>query len=294
MSKELLVGASGFIGRHLNARLSTEGVDVIAPSSQDLDLADLDQASLGDWFGGIDVVTVCAGLAHGDHPTDRLEQVNSVAPARLLEAAASAGVADFIWLSSARVLGASSDAFLAEGARASPGDAYARSKWAGEQALRAVQVANAPRLHIVRPPLVYGAGVGGNMATLQRAVRGRVPLPVANVRARRSMVSVDNLVDFVRQLPGQPSGTWHVADAELLTLGEVVSALAEGCARHAAVLRCPPSLLSAALLVGGQRRVREVLLRSFLLDCSKASRELGWTPPQRAREALAASMVQSC
>ena len=71
-----------------------------------------------------------------------------------------------------------------------PIDAYGRSKLAAEQGLAALDL----DWVALRPVLVYGAGVKGNMAALVRLARSRLPLPFGGLTARRSLLALDNLV----------------------------------------------------------------------------------------------------
>ena len=73
------------------------------------------------------------------------------------------------------------------------------SKWEAELGLRKVAQESGMEVVIIRPPLVYGPGVKGNFASMQRLVARGVPLPLGAIHNKRSLVALDNLIDL-----GQP------------------------------------------------------------------------------------------
>ena len=131
-------------------------------------------------------------------PVAAFRAVNVAGTKRLAHAAAVAGVRRFVFLSSIGVHGAETFGrpFGAADAPA-PHSAYARSKLEAEQALHAIARRHGLEVVVLRPPLVYGPHAPGNFATLVRAVRRGVPLPLGAVRNRRSLVGLDNLVDLI-------------------------------------------------------------------------------------------------
>jgi nucleoside-diphosphate-sugar epimerase len=108
-----------------------------------------------------------------------------------------------------------------------PTDAYGRSKLAAE---RAVAQSGVP-FTILRPVLVYGPGVKGNLRALMRLAALPIPLPFGALEARRSLASLVNLasaIGFVLRENACASETYVVADPDPLTIGEIVMALRRG------------------------------------------------------------------
>lgn len=294
-----LTGATGFIGQCLLRELPKRGyrlrVLLRRPSVVPLDAA---SAVVGDLarpqnmaaaLADVDAVIHSAGLAHAMSglPEDDYRMLNTEATIGLARAAQRAGAKRFIFLSSIRAqAGATADHPLTEDLAPQPTDAYGRSKLAAEQGLAALDL-DWVALRLV---LVYGAGVKGNMAELLRFARSHYPLPLGLLRARRSLLSLDNLVaavDAVLAAPGRLQRPLIVADPKALTIPEMIAAVRGGLGRRPGLIPVPLALLEAALRATGQSEVYQRLAGSLVADPSALSR-LGWTPSVTTPEGLAA------
>ena len=197
-----LTGATGFIGRHLLRSLSDQGYRVrvllrrpveLPPGASGAVVGDLSRPmNMAAALSGVDAIVHSAGLAHAmsGTPEDDYRSSNIEATRRLAEAAAKARVGRFVFLSSIRAqTGISAAGTVTEDNHPNPTDAYGRSKLAAEEALAEIGI----DWVALRPVLVYGAGVKGNMAALLRLARTPYPLPLASLTGRRSLISVENL-----------------------------------------------------------------------------------------------------
>ena len=231
-----LTGATGFIGQCLLRELPKRGyrlrVLLRRPSVVPMDAA---SAVVGDLarpqnmaaaLADVDAVIHSAGLAHAMSglPEDDYRMLNTEATIGLARAAQRAGAKRFVFLSSIRAqAGATADHILTEDLAPQPTDAYGRSKLAAEQGLAALDL-DWVALRLV---LVYGTGVKGNMAELVRFARSPYPLPLGLLRARRSLLSLDNLVaaiDAVLTTPERLRRPLIVADPKALTIPEMIAA----------------------------------------------------------------------
>lgn len=245
-----------------------------------------------------------AGLAHrplaADAPErDRrqaalreLRRVNVVATSRLARAAARAGVRDFVFVSSVKAVGErSGEAALDEAAPPRPEDCYGWAKRAAERHLeRLADAEPAMRICVLRPPLVYGPGVKGNFAQLQRVVERGWPLPFASVANRRSLIHVGNLVDAMMRIlasPATPGGCYHVCDPQPLSTPALIRALAAADGHPARLWPFPVDWLRAIANALGRQSQIERLTGSLVLDESLFRRNFGWTAPRTTVEALA-------
>lgn len=300
MSVSLLVGAGGFVGRHLRAELEARGEHVAVVSTQPglsswggLRLLEDDPGRIESRLEGVARIYFVGGVAHGaaleGDAAEVLSRVNVEAPLRWLRAADRAGVARFVWLSSIKVLGDVSQRPLVPEDPYQPGDAYARSKVAAEQALRG-QSRDATALAIVRPPLVYGPGVGANFLRLLRWADAATPLPLATARAPRSLLSVANLCDALCRL-GEASGdgaegVFHVADRESVSVAELLSRLRRLCGRAPHLWPLPRPVLKSGAALTGMRSTYQRLFEPLEVDSTKLQTDLGWSPRQSLDEAL--------
>ena len=156
------------------------------------------------------------------------------------------------------------------------------SKWEAEQALHRVAQETGLEVVIVRPPLVYGPGVGANFLRLLRFVHKGVPLPFGAINNQRSLVYVGNLVDAIitcLEYPGAAGQTYLVSDGEDVSTPELIRRIAHALGRPARLLPVPPALLRLAGQLTGKSAQVERLLDSLVIDSSKIRRELGWAPP---------------
>lgn len=215
----LVSGATGFIGRQLCRQLSASGGTVtgLSKSGGDLDggasshAIDLTVADPGvDFIRGVDVFFHLAGIAHRKAGAAACEALNHRATVRLARLAADAGVRSFVYLSSVKAMGLpNSTGARTERDRTQPTDAYGLSKWRGECGILRETADASMSVVIIRPALVYGANVKGNLRQLARAVRRGLPRPPPG--GSRSMVALDDLVDLlciVARNPPPGTHTW--------------------------------------------------------------------------------------
>jgi nucleoside-diphosphate-sugar epimerase len=197
----------------------------------------------------------------------------------------------FVFVSSVKVHGeqTASDKPFVETMAPAPKDAYAVSKDEAEQGLRSIASETDMEVVILRPPLVYGAGVGANFAALMRAVdRGR-PLPLGAIHNRRSLVALDNLVDFIltcAEHRAAANQTFLVSDGEDLSTTDLVRRLGRAMEAPTRLIPVPAWLLIAGATLLGRRGVAERLCGNLQVDISKARRLLGWSPPIDVDEGL--------
>ncbi|WP_018263052.1 NAD-dependent epimerase/dehydratase family protein [Methylobacterium sp. WSM2598] len=294
-----LTGATGFIGRHLLRDLTGRGYRVrvllrrpvaLPPGASGAVVGDLARPqNMAAALAGVDAVVHSAGLAHAmsGAPEDDYRTFNTEATRGLAQAAAKARVRRFVFLSSIRAqCGPSAPGTLTEADAPAPTDAYGRSKLAAEEALAAVEIDFAA----LRPVLVYGPGVKGNMAALLALAARPVPLPLGGLRGRRSLVSVETLADAVEAVlraPGFLRRPLIVAEPDPLTVPEMLAALRAGFGRPPGLMPVPAPLVAAALRLAGRGELGERLAGS-LVARAEALAGLGWTAPRGSREGLTA------
>lgn len=299
MRRVLVTGAAGFAGRRVVADLRRRGVEVVATAR-----------APGPGVTAIGTVTPhtdwglllegCDGVIHllarvhrrgmgadADYQADNCDITE-----RLARDAAAAGVARLVFVSSIKVNGETTGpgAAFQPDDKPAPADAYARSKLAAERALQAVAAATGLEIVVVRPPLVYGPGVGANFAFLMRLVASGLPLPFARLANRRSLVGLGNLSDFLVTClmhPNAAGETFLVADGEAISLPELLSAIGRALGRPARLFGIDPDLLRVLLKLAGGDGLVDRLAGDLVVDSSKALEVLGWQAPRRLDQELA-------
>lgn len=294
MTIALVTGATGFIGQHLQKRLSSDGIEVRGFGRGVPGLSD--RSSLQQWseyLEGVDAVFHLAALAHRKKASSQITEVNARWPARLYAAAAAAGVGKFVFLSSIKVLGDHSSRPLRPQDPYAPGDVYAASKVQAEQSLLEAQGNLATQLAIVRPPLTYGPGVKANFLALLRLARlaqSGIPLPLADAAAPRSILGVDNLCDLLHRVLQSGTGIFHCADAEAISVRDLLALIASLSGKSIKLWRMSPTLLEATLRTLGRADAYSRLFDPLEVDQSGTFQELDWTPPQSTADQLAGTL----
>jgi nucleoside-diphosphate-sugar epimerase len=223
-------------------------------------------------------------------PLAEYRRVNLDGTRRLAAAAARQGVSRLVFVSTSKVNGEASARPFTESDSPRPEDAYARSKWEAEQALARIGQETGLGYVILRPPLVYGPGVGANFGRLMRWVARGVPLPLGAVDNRRSLLYLGNLVDAIRVCLDHPAAggrTYLLSDGEDVSTPELVRRIAAALGVAPRLFSVPVPLLRLAASTIGQRQEIERLVGSLQVDSARIRRELGWSAPATMREALA-------
>ena len=286
----LITGASGFIGKRLAGALAKEDWDVRAaardPSSipamggvERVAMPNLaHQADWSELLDGITHVVHLAGIAHapGMLPDSLYTRINAEAAGELA-AQAYGKVERFVFISSVRAqAGLSADRPISEKDMANPTDAYGRAKLKGE---RLVAASGVP-FTVLRPAVVYGRGVKGNIAALATLARTPMPLPFAGLNNRRSLLALDNLVSAISLVlgaKGAANGTFLVADAEPISVAGLVAAMREGLGRPAHLVKVPLGGVMRLMKTFGKEAEWERISGNFMIDPSKLM-GLGWRP----------------
>lgn len=299
MQTVLVTGATGFIGQALCAalhgagkalRVVTRGPDEPAGALAGCDM--VVHADIGDdldWraaLQGVDCVVHLAARTHVMHdtaadPLAEYRRINVEATRRLAQAAADNGVRRFVFLSSIKVNGeATADAPYNEQSVPHPEDPYGQSKWETERALAGVAAAAKLETVVLRPPLVYGPGVKGNILHLMRAIDRGLPLPLGSIANKRSLIYLGNLIDAIVLCLDHPAAagkTYLVADNDVSTTG-LARGIAAALGKPARLFAVPPALLKIAGAACGKSGTVTRLLGSLQIDSGRIRRDLGWQP----------------
>lgn len=293
MRTVLVTGANGFVGRHVCLRLARAGWAVRgavrrAPQGAGAEIDYRRCADLGpdaEWrslLQGVDAVVHLAAHVHvhgsaGAGFDNTFHRINVEGSAALARQAADAGVRRFLFMSSvgARV--------AAHGERdGTPVTPYQRSKLEAERALTRIAAETGLELVVLRPPLVYGADAPGNVARLLALLRRGLPLPLASIGNRRSVIYVENLADAVAHCLGHPDAPGRIlelSDGHPISTPELVRRLGRLSGHSVRLMPFPPRLLRFVGHLAGQGRSVEVMLEDLVTDDREIRDDLGWRAP---------------
>ncbi|MFT4059904.1 MAG: SDR family oxidoreductase [Legionella sp.] len=305
MSKILVTGATGFIGRRLVPELIAAGHEVRCAVSQKVNWLETEQVIVDklerdpDWGEALldmEVVIHLAARVHvmnekSDSILENYCKINSIATKNLAKQAAKHQIKRFIFLSSIKVNGEYTmpgEPFTEESVP-QPEDPYGQSKLYAEQYLRAISQNTGLEIVIIRPPLVYGPEVKANFLKMLTLVRKGLPLPFAKVRNRRHLVYVENLVSALCAVVSHPEAanqTYLVADNESLSLAQMMRLMAQEMDIKARLFPVPVRLMEASFFLLGKKSLNTRLFGSLEVNNSKIKSQLGWEPPVNSTEGL--------
>lgn len=307
-----VTGATGFLGQALLMSCgSLEQLRLLAICRRlpDYPIQQVRYVSMGalsdivDWapvLNSVEVVVHAAARVHvmadkNSDPLAEFRRVNVQGTLNLARIAATAGVKRFVFVSSIKVNGETTtlgQPFTADDVPA-PLDPYGVSKMEAEQGLREISALTGMEVVVVRPPLVYGPGVKANFAALMRAVQRGWPLPLGAVYNQRSLVALDNLVDFIITCINHPKAanqTFLVSDGQDLSTTELVRGIANAALLPARLLPVPVWVLQAGASLLGKGDAVQRLCGNLQVDISKARNLLDWVPPVSVEEGLRSAM----
>ncbi len=306
--KTLITGASGFVGHKLCAALKAQHYDVLAVARSDINgyqsltVSNIDgQTAWPFLLNGLDVVIHLAARVHimndtSADPLTEFRKVNVEGTLNLARQAAIAGVKRFIFVSSVKVNGEHTEAGkpFNENSVPNPQDAYGISKLEAEQGLLKIAQETGMEVVIIRPPLVYGAGVKANFASMMRAVSRGIPLPLGAIRNKRSFGYVGNLVSMIMcciDHPAAANQVFMVSDGNDLSTTELLRCCAEALGVKARLLPVPQKILEAGAALLGKRDVAQRLCGNLQVDITKARTMLGWNQPFSLADGLTATAL---
>ena len=318
MQKAFVTGGSGFVGRQLIQRLVARNVHVLAlarsePAAAIVNEAGavarrgdlLDEHAITDGMRGCDTVFHVAGHLSEWDAYEVFHQANVVGTRTMLAAAKAAGLSTFVAVGAAAVVmgrpmsmkNISEDLPL----QAPSWGPYITTKAEAERLVREANTAEL-RTVVIRPPLIWGAGMPMLDEMVATAEAGHFALPDAG-RQAMSTSHVDNVVEclILAAEKGRGGEAYHVTDGEITTLKHVLTDLL-GTRGIPPIKRSAPFGLAwrmAAALEGIWRTFRSrtkppitrqtlrMIGKDFTLDIAKARRDLGYVPVINWAEGIA-------
>ena len=312
--KVFVTGAAGFVGKALIENLLSKTYEVkalVRQSSEALPLAveqiivgDLADLALGDSSGlsreafkGVEIVVHTAARVHvmndsASNPLAEFRKVNCDATLVLARLAAESGVKRFVFLSSIKVNGEltrPSNPFTPDDVHV-PDDPYGLSKYEAEQGLLALAKETDMEVVIIRPPLVYGPGVKGNFSSMMKLMSKPVPLPFGAIHNQRSLVALDNLVNFIslcvdrEKSPKASNQVLLISDGQDVSTTQLLKKVRQALnfqspsSTKAWLVPVPVCIVTFFAKLLGKGDMANRLFGSLQVDSSKTRDSLGWTP----------------
>jgi UDP-glucose 4-epimerase len=303
----VLTGGSGFIGRNLVETLKYRKIFRLFMIGRNMPLeVDTDKfysrsidskENYSDFLKNKDIVIHCAGRVHimadrSSNPLEAFREVNTYGTLNLARQAAEAGLKRFIFISSIKVNGEFTeldkpfkpdDEFI-------PKDHYGLSKYEAEIGLHKIAKETGMEVVIIRPPLVYGPGVKANFSSMMKWMNKGFPLPLGGIKGnKRSLVSVDNLVDLIITCIDHPKAknqTFLVSDDDDVSTSQLLANMAIALDTPNRLLPISSSWFTLAAKLIGKPEVSQRLCGSLQVDVSKTKQMLNWQPCYSSAECM--------
>lgn len=304
-TKVLLSGSTGFFGSAVSNRLEKLGYltsypvrrlrsDSIANTFEVGDIGEAVDYSAA--LNNVDIVIHAAARAHimvdkVHDPLSEYRRINVHGSLNLARQASKSGVKRFIFISSIKVLGEDTSSIepFSEESNPSPQDYYGQSKLEAEEVLKQFTEKHGMQLVIIRPPVIYGPGAKGNIYNLLKISSLNLPLPFGMVNNKRSMIYVENLVDFVICCANNPAAanqTFLISDNYDLSLRSLLIFIRKSMNRSAMLIPVPVSVFKIFGTLFRKEDMIGRLIGDLQINPSKAMNVLGWQPPYTVEQGI--------
>ena len=300
MANILLTGGSGFLGRGLMKRELYQRAVLVGrrpvACNKFVEMSLDSHADFRSVLIDVDVVVHTAARAHvmneiSPEHSSLYREINTAATLNLAKQSALNGVKRFVFISSIKVLGETNidNKPFTHLDPLNPQDTYARSKAEAEVGLRQLSDKYDMEVVIIRPPLVYGENVKGNFKKLLVLCAKEIPLPLASINNKRSLVSLNNLVELITICTSHPKAanqTFLVSDDFDLSTSELLTSIALAGGFKSKLFRVPPLLLRFIFFCIGKMSTYERLCGSMQVDINHTKKILDWRPLQTTSDGL--------
>lgn len=288
----LITGANGFIGSELVHFFSNrDGYEIIQVSRNSnlpsgLSFYTPDVHSPYEWnqiCSGIDIIIHTMGCS-SIKPLNNCESMHDINVKQTENLAAAAklnNVKKFIFLSSVSVYGQDIPFEINENSPFNPLTEYARNKLDAETSLKIILKNSSVSLTIIRPPLVYGLGANGTCKTIFSLIKKKLPLPIRNIKNKRSYVHIDNLINFVELTTVHPKAknqAFLISDDNDLSTPELFRHLAKLINKKVYLIDFPTIILKILLMLSGREILKNQLFGNMPICIEKSKNLLGWKP----------------
>ena len=307
----VITGANGFVGRALCETLLSDGWKVkglvrsveseafLPDNVESCIVADMDNVeSLTAALEGYSNIVHLAAKVHDMVSSDieAYRHVNTAGTKNLANAAVKAGVNKFIYISTIKVNGEKThDNPFKYSDSADPQDPYSISKYEAECVLHDIEKESSLDVTIIRPPLVYGPMVKGNLSVLMKWIDKGVLLPLAKIKNSRSLLNIANFTDFIRcclENSESAGKTFLLSDDHDVSTSELISDMAHSMDRPVRLFYMPRFMVYVLFLLLGKRSAFDRLFDSLTVNISYTKKTMGWKPQYSYRDGIQSMVSQ--
>lgn len=309
MKRVLVTGASGFIGRPLCQSMREKGIKVTALNRSthcgpwdDEIVADIAELTFNARnMQKCDAAIHLAGIAHSDNVDhSEYERNNVKGTIQLVESGIAAGIRRFIFISSTKAIPFAENVNLKQ-------NSYGQSKYQAELELKRLAESAKIDLTIIRPALVYGVGVRGNLGRMIEAIYSHWLPPLPETDHGISMISVSDVVEAISTTLNNDvtiSQTYTLTDNQVYSARRIYNEITAGFDRRVPGWYLPMPLIQSAAFMGDligklfnsslpiNKEVVEKLFADFRYSSHEISIDTGWQPRQVLADVLPSIISQ--
>ena len=292
--KIAILGASGFIGKHLCKKLVEENIKILAlirnknsKEAKELLKMDVEVLETGNLFkkklfskdlSKIKCLINLAALAHINNKNFKkkllnLDDINNIEN-NIIKNFSNKNL-KILHISSAKVSNKIKNNLTD----------YARVKKKAESIIRKYY-----KKHIIlRPPLVYGPNVKANFLILMKAIYNNVPLPFKKLSEKRSYMYIENLTDAIFLILKKNhfiGKTYEISDNCMITNEKLVRFMANALGKKAKLFYLNPKLINLILIIIGKRELFNKIIKEFIVTNKEFIADTGWKPPYHYSEGI--------
>ena len=274
----LLTGASGFIGSYFLEKYSEKNfIRKFSFQRDNFDSLDLTK---------IETIIHLSALVHQMNGASikQYKEVNIIQTLKLAEKAKLSGIKHFIFMSTIKVYGEESASPYTEESLCHPQDEYGKSKYLAELELQKLNDKDFI-VSIIRTPIVYGAGVKGNIKNLLNLIQMMPILPFSNTYNARSMVYVGNLCALIESVIEHHSkGIFLASDDASLSTTEFIQKIAAALGKNIYLIHVP---FFEAILHFFAPSLHKRLFESLVINSSYTKERLSFINPYTVDQGIA-------
>ena len=297
--KVCVTGANGFIGRALCKYLARQNYKVIGLVNSEKLIKKKNikyynvnlfkkNLNLSNILNNVDCMIHCAAKAHNSYANNKsffseLIKNNVDLTCILAKETKKFKIPKFIFISSIGVNGSSTlknKAFNSND-KPHPSDLYSSLKWKAEKFLKNFFKKTQTKLIIIRPPLIYGPGVKGNLLKLINLINTGLPLPFGKINKLKSFLGLNNLLNFILICIKNPKAcnqTFLISDCQDISVSEFIKKLYKSINKKIIFLPMSVWFLNILGFVLNKKKEIKKLTTPLQIDSDLSNKMLSWRP----------------
>jgi len=262
--KALVTGATGFIGSQLIKTLENNGYSLRIISRKNNSVYDTVICDLGNdqipesALDSIDIVFHLAGYTHDLVSTPNKDRIyydlNVKATVDLMKIAAKNRVSKFIYISSVKAGGMfDKTKCMTENDQGAPNDIYGATKREAEIEILRIGQSHNIHVSIIRPALVYGVKMKGNLAIMLNGIKSGWFPPLPETNNKRSMICINDLIDAILLIASDKrtnSKVYIATDGHHYSSRDIYKAMCQAVEKNIPIWTTPIFIFSILAWIG--------------------------------------------